>query len=310
MIDTWNLDYAAIAFVVTAVALFGLYQAPHLHRLNPGWAALLITLVVLYERDASFWLVLAVVVLWFVRDAAPLPAQVAIVVAGSAATAMELFGEGTTLPWVLLLAVPAVGLAFERAGRLIDDETVWILLVVTVIGQWAGAPDTEGTVVAVVVAALFAADALRSGARVLPASWWPLVAVVLWASAYGSIGRPSAMAGCLACFGVLLAEPIRSWIAEAVLSDGDDGLVGDEGEEQEEFLQDARFATDDGTWEAPLGVLLLVHAPSVLIASRVAAVSSRPGVAVGVAFAVVVIDVIALEVARRRLASQRIPLGT
>ena len=319
MIDSWNLDYVAIAFVVTAVALFGLYQAPHLHRLNPGWAALLITLVVLYERDASLWLVLAVLILWFVRDSAPLPAQVAIVVAGAAATAMELFGEGTTLPWVLLLAVPALGLAFDRAGRLIDDETVWILLVVSVVGQWAGAPDTEGTVVVVVVVALFAADALRSGARVLPASWWPLVAVILWASAWGSIGRPSAMAGCLACFGVLLAEPIRSWIAEAVLSDGDDaGPAPFETDPATRGTDPAGLSPgalretepDDGSWEPPFGVLLLIHAPSVLLASRVAAVSSRPGVAVGIALAVIVIDVIALEVARRRLASQRVPLGT
>ncbi len=301
MIDTWNLDYVLIAFVVSAVALFGLYQAPHLHRLNPGWAALLVTLVVVYERQASIWLILAVLILWFVRDAAPLPVLAGIVVAGAAATAMELFGEGTTLPWVLLLAVPAMGFAMERAGRLLDDETIWILLVVTIVGQWAGAPDTEGTVVALVVVTLFAADALRSGAHVIPASWWPLVAVVLWASAYGSIGRPSAMAGCLACFGVILAEPIRSWIAEAVLSDRDfEDPYGDEGQ----------APSDEGRWEPPFGVLLLIHAPSVLVASRIAAASSRPGLAVGIALAVIVIDVIALEVARRRLASQRVPLGT
>ena len=301
MIDTWNLDYAAIAFVVTAVALFGLYQAPHLHRLNPGWAALLVTLVVLYERLASGWLVIAVLILWFVRDSAPLPAQVAIVVAGAAATAMELLGHGTTLPWVLLLAVPALGLAFDRAGRLIDDETVWILLVVSVVGQWAGAPDTEATVVVVVVVALFAADALRSGARVLPASWWPLVAVILWASAWGSIGKPSAMAGCLACFGVLLAEPIRSWIAEAVLRGTDPTGLSPELDPATRGTDPAGLSPgalretepDDGSWEPPFGVLLLIHAPSVLLASRVAAVSSRPGVAVGIALAVIVIDVIA-----------------
>ena len=203
VIDTWNLDYAALALVVSAVALFGLYQVPHLHRLNPGWAALLITLVVVYERDASVWLVLAVIVLWFVRGVAPFQVQAGLVVAGAGATALELYGEGTNLPWVLLLAVPAVGAAMVRAGRKIDDETVWILLVLTIVGQWAGAPDTEGTVVAGVVVTLFAADALRSGAHVIPASWWPLIAAVLWASAYGSIGRQSAMAGCLACFGVL-----------------------------------------------------------------------------------------------------------
>ena len=84
----------------------------------------------------------------------------------------------------------------------------------------------------------------RSGAAPasFPASWWPLVAVVLWASAWGSIGRPSAMAGCLACFGVLLAEPIRSWIAEAVLSDGDD----DAGP--------ARFEIDPATRSDPAGL--------------------------------------------------------
>ena len=30
---------------------------------------------------------------------------------------------------------------------------LWILLMLTIVGQWAGAPDTEGTVVAVVVVA-------------------------------------------------------------------------------------------------------------------------------------------------------------
>ena len=303
MVDTWNLDYAAIAFVITAVALFGLYQLPYLHRLNPGWAALLITLVVVYERDAAVWLVLAVLLLWFVRDVAPLQVQAAQVAVGAAATAMELFGEGTYLPWVLLLAVPAVGAAMVRAGRDMDDEMLWILLLLTIVGQWAGAPDTEGTVVAVVVVVLFAADALRSGAHVIPASWWPLMATILWASAYGSIGRPSAMAGCLACFGVLIAEPARSWIAEALVSDR--GIDEDALEPPEE----GQAPRDDGRWEPPLGVMLLIHVPSVLIASRVAAVSSSPRVAVGVAMAVILVDVIALEVARRQLAHQRVPLG-
>ncbi len=186
-----------------------------------------------------------------------------------------------------------------RAGDTIDDETVWILLVVTVVGQWAGAPDTEGTVVASVVVLLFAADALRSGAHVIPASWWPLVAAVLWAASFGSLGKQSAMAGCLACFGVLLAEPIRSWIAEAIAAGrADEAETGDEHE-----------AGPAGSWEPPLGVMLLIHVPSVLIASRVAAVSSTPEVAVGVSLAVILIDVVALEVARRQLASQRVPLG-
>ena len=300
VIDTWNLDYAALALVVSAVALFGLYQVPHLHRLNPGWAALLITLVVVYERDAAVWLVLAVIVLWFVRDVAPFQVQAGLVVAGAGATALELYGEGTNLPWVLLLAVPAVGAAMVRAGKKVDDETVWILLVLTIVGQWAGAPDTEGTVVAGVVVTLFAADALRSGAHVIPASWWPLTAVVLWASAYGSLGRPSAMAGCLACFGVLVAEPIRSWITEAIAASRKvDDLDGDQ----------VPATGDDGGWEPPLGVLLLVQVPSVLVASRVAAVSTSPRVAVGVSLAVILVDVIVLEVARRQLATQRVPLG-
>ena len=303
MVDTWNLDYAALAFVLTAVALFGLYQLPYLHRLNPGWAALLVTLVVVYQRDATVWLVLAVLILWFVRNSAPLQVQAALVAAGAAATAMELYGEGTYLPWVLLLAVPALGAAMVRAGRDMDDEMLWILLMITIVGQWAGAPDTEGTVVVGVVVFLFAVDALRSGAHVIPATWWPLIATILWASAYGSIGRPSAMAGCLACFGVLLAEPARSWIAGALVSDG--GID----EHDMEPLDESTAPPDDGQWEPPLGVMLMIHVPSVLIASRVAAVSSSPEVAVGVSLAVVLVDVIALEVARRRLAHQRVPLG-
>ena len=254
----------------------------------------------MYERTAALWLVLAVLVLWFVRDAAPIQVQAGLVGAGAAATAMEFYGDGTNLPWVLLLAVPAVGAAMVRAGDTIDDETVWILLVLTIAGQWAGAPDTEGTVVALVVVMLFAVDALRSGAHVIPASWWPLVATILWASAYGSLGRPSAMAGCLACFGVLLAEPIRSWIAEAIAAGGDEDPEPESGTPAE----------GTGSWEPPLGVLLLIQVPSVLVASRVAAVSSSAGVAVGVSLAVVLLDVIALEIARRQLASQRVPLGT
>ncbi len=299
MIDTWNLDYAAIALVVSAVALFGLYQAPHLHRLNPGWAALLVALVSIYERTATVWLMLAVLGLWVVRDAAPLQVQAGLVAFGAAATALEFYGNGTNLPWVLLLAVPALGAAMVRAGDTIDDETVWILLVVTVVGQWAGAPDTEGTVVLVVVVTLFAVDALRSGAHVIPATWWPLVAAVLWASAFGSLGKQSAMAGCLACFGVLVAEPIRSWIVEAVAAAGQDEPES----EDEPRVASAR------SWEPPLGVMLLIHVPSVLVASRVAAVSSSPRVAVGVSLVVVLVDVIALEIARRQLASQRVPLG-
>ena len=253
----------------------------------------------MYERTAALWLMLAVLVLWFVRDAAPMQVQAGLVGAGAAATALEFYGDGTNLPWVLLLAVPAVGAAMVRAGDRIDDETVWILLVLTVVGQWAGAPDTEGTLVALVVVLLFAADALRSGAHVIPASWWPLVATILWASAYGSLGRPSAMAGCLACFGVLVAEPIRSWIAEAIAAGGAEGAEPEDDSE----------AAAAGSWEPPLGVLLLIHVPSVLIASRVAAVSSSPEVAVGVSLVVILIDVVALEIARRQLASQRVPLG-
>ncbi len=127
-----------------------------------------------------------------------------------------LIATGDALPRVTWFQV-LVALAIAGGGVLVGaTDDAWgdvaaapVLLAIALGGTYAAVPDTEHVLALLGVALLLAAVAFP----------WPLArlgdggaagatALVVWACAYDSRGRPAALIGAVTCLGLLLALPV------------------------------------------------------------------------------------------------------
>jgi hypothetical protein len=195
-----------------------------------------------------------------VSEGRPLIVRAASLVPGGVVL-VTLGAEGTT-GWaraLVLLTIVVGGPAAAAVDRRFPSLTIG-LLAVSALGAYATVPDTEQA--RAVVGALLPIAALALLCRSVPEPATPGlgVALVAWVGLIGGVGRPGSVVGAIGCLGVFLLGPLAARNRPAVV--------------------------------------VAVHAPIVLIASRVAGLRQSAWTAAFVLLPVLVVAATALTAAK------------
>jgi hypothetical protein len=140
----------------------------------------------------------------------PLRAAGALAGAGLALDAVPFVLSSRWTAAVIGCTVAALVLV-TRAERDTDRSFTSVCLVVTLAGVYAGPPDTEVTTVVGAVAGIAALAVLVlpwQRRRSVPDASAALVVLTCWTAIVESQGRLAAFPAAIACFGVLLVEPL------------------------------------------------------------------------------------------------------
>ncbi len=205
------------------------------------------------------------------------PRLMALVVTGAGAGLLvaEIQPAGEVPSWLLaLLTFGLLAWAWPQLATHVGNVTASLLAAGSWLGAYYTVPDTEEIrAVAVVVPVLATLTFLRSGARVTGLA---LVGLVVWATAEGGRGRPSAVVGGLACLG-LLAVPVAV----------------------SRWAGSARTVRSN----AAAAAIVVVQAGAVLFTSRVAGLRAGAAIAAALALAAagaaVVLEAVVLRFAER-----------
>jgi hypothetical protein len=172
--------------------------------------------------------------------------------------------DASPIAWVRALVVAGAAVGAVAASR---TDASWgptglipVLYAITAFGVFAAVPDTEEAATLLGASAPGALCGWPLGrARLGPAGAAGATALMVWVSAVGGRGRPPSIVGAVACLGLLATLPAGRWLADR-------------------WMDRSGCARDPA---APPPVLVLVaHATTVAVASRVAGISSELRVAV------------------------------
>lgn len=251
-----------------SAGVFGLGAARLLRRVGDplGVVAVVVAVMAWALESAPLTLVLGVGLFVLVDrlEVGPMRPVLAVVALGVVALALP-ESAPTSLKLLALLVIPVVSVLVVAAHHALGSSVTLSLVTFSGLGIWAAVPDTEQA--ALVVSALVPLTAAaiwsrKAEARVPPQLTWgvgALAALLWWAGAVGSRGRPPALGGAAATVGVLVLGP---W-----------------------WLRRARSMT--------LPWALAVHVPVVAVAARVAGVSDATAFAWAVGAAGVVMAAVA-----------------
>jgi hypothetical protein len=123
--------------------------------------------------------------------------------------------------WVTLLApllILSGGAALASWSTNLPQEVLGPMVAISAFGIWATVPDTEAARALLGVSLPMALGTVRPIRDTLSyAGAFPLVAIMVWATAVGGEGRPASIVGGWACLGALVILPlyrrsIRSWV--------------------------------------------------------------------------------------------------
>jgi hypothetical protein len=222
--ETWNLDEFGAGLAFGAVAsglLLVAYLAGGVGQRRPLRLAGVVMAAgglwsVAHTLAVPKAVVLGVVGIGAVAATASLPwisRWHGVALAVPFAWAIGFHGDVVAVLWAqLLVTVVASGgailaTAFDHAWR--EEAPGITLLVVTAVGMYATVPDTEAVAAAVGVVLPFlvlgwplrVATLGRPGAAAT-------IAMLVWAGAVGSRGRPASIIGLVACLGLLVGNPL------------------------------------------------------------------------------------------------------
>jgi hypothetical protein len=125
------------------------------------------------------------------------------------------------LGWVMLLTPLLIlggGTALALWSLKLPQEVLGPMVAISAFGIWATVPDTEAARVLLGVSLPMALGTVRPvRAAITYAGAFPLVAIMVWATAVGGEGRPASIIGGWACLGALIILPLyrrslRSWV--------------------------------------------------------------------------------------------------
>lgn len=148
---------------------------------------------------------------------------VVLALAAVAAAALALTGAGRPVDGRVVVVAVATGAVAGPGARRLERQVApgatAASVLLTTFGVWLAVPDTEASVVvlgavAVWAVAAWAVAALAEPGRAL--DWTALAATVAWAAAVGGRGRPAAIAGALACWGMVLVVPAVAAVTRRV----------------------------------------------------------------------------------------------
>jgi hypothetical protein len=150
---------------------------------------------------------------------------VVVLLAGAVAASLALTGAAFPADGRVVVVAAATGvvagIGAHRLERRVAPAVTASSVLLTALGVWLAVPDAEAPVVVLGAVAVWGVAAWWLPAVAEPGrvvDWMALTAVVGWVAAVGSRGRPAAIAGALACWGVVLVVPVVAGIVHRVPS--------------------------------------------------------------------------------------------
>ena len=143
----------------------------------------------------------------------------AVLVGGAVLIALR--GGLPDIGWVTVLAPLLIlggGAALAAWSAKLPQEVLGPMVAISAFGIWATVPDTEAARAMLGVSLPMALGTVRPiRAALTSAGAFPVVALLVWATAAGGEGRPASIIGGWACLGALVIlplykRPIRGWI--------------------------------------------------------------------------------------------------
>lgn len=199
-----------------SAGVFGLGAARLLRRVGDPLGVVAVVVAVMAWALESAPLILVFGVGLFVLvdrlEVGPMRPVLAVVALGVVAVALP-ESAPTSLKLLALPVIPAVSVLVVAAHHALGSSVTLSLVTLSGLGIWAAVPDTEQA--ALVVSALLPLTAAAIWSRhaevgVRPPLTWGvggLAALLWWAAAVGSRGRPPALGGAAATVGVLVLGP-------------------------------------------------------------------------------------------------------
>ena len=217
------------ALVGVAVVLVHLLLPPTARRIF-SWAAAAAAVVVVAVDFAPASVLLGVAGALAAGFIEP-PVVSVPISAGALALVASRFPSGSSERLIVatVLVAAVSGAAVLVVERVSGRRSVSVLLAISAAGVYACVPDTEQIAVVAGLLAVLGAGYLVFGTRLdgpngLMLAGTALGVLLVWAGGVGAVGRPAALAGVVACLGVLLALPV-AWLLLTPLRNNRDPSV-------------------------------------------------------------------------------------